>query len=96
MRSHDNRRYVRYSLQGELSGYILESDDEEERSFQATIHDISESGLGVLSSQSVKTFTLIQCQVKLAGLPCSIPTLAQVCWVKSTPTGERFGLQFLL
>ena len=96
--SHEKRRHPRHAVHGELTGYILPSHTAAEQPFQATIHDISEGGLGVRASSTVTVSSPIRCEVRLADLPGAIPTLAQVRWVKSSRPGAgvRMGLQFLL
>jgi c-di-GMP-binding flagellar brake protein YcgR len=95
-RNHDKRRHPRHSISGKITGYILPSHTEAEQSFQGTIHDISQGGLGVLAVRALTASCPIQCEVRLANVPCSIPTLTQVRWVKKTRVGVRIGLQFLL
>ena len=97
-RSHEKRRHPRHAVHGELTGHILPSHTEAEQTFQATIHDISEGGLGVRTSRTVTVSSPIRCEVRLADVPGAIPTLAQVRWVKNSRprAGVRIGLQFLL
>ncbi len=96
--SHEKRCQPRHPIRGELTGYILPNHTQDEQYLQGTIHDVSQGGLGVLTIQPVSVSSPIQCEIRLAGLPCSIPTLAQVCWVESSRSGAgvRIGLQFLL
>ena len=97
-RSHEKRRHPRHAVHGELAGYVLPSHAEAEQPFQATIHDISAGGLGVRASGAVTVSSPIRHEVRLGDVPGSIPTLAQVRWVKSSRPGAdvRMGLQFLL
>ncbi len=98
--SYEKRRHPRHPVRGELTGYIMPSqtEGEGEQFFQGTIQDVSQGGLGVLTLQAVRVSSPIQCKLRLARLPCSIPTLAEVRWVESSPSGAgvRIGLEFLL
>ena len=100
-RDHEKRRHPRYPVRGDLTGHILSSlfpPTESEQLFQGTIQDISQGGLGVLTPQAVSVSSPIRCEIRLADLPGSIPTLAQVRWVERSPSGAgaRVGLHFLL
>jgi len=100
--SYEKRRHPRHPVRGELRGYIMpsqtEGEGEGEQFLQGTIQDVSQGGLGVLTLQAVRVSSPIQCKLRLARLPCSIPTLAEVRWVESSPSGAgvRIGLEFLL
>ena len=100
-RNHEKRRHPRHPVRGELTGHILSSlspATDSEQPFQGTIQDISQGGLGVLTSQTVSVLSPIRCEVRLADFPGAIPTLTQVRWVESSPSGggARVGLHFLL
>ena len=97
----EKRRHPRYPVRGELTVHILSSlfsPTEAERTFEGTVHDISQGGLSILIPQAVPVSSPIRCEIRLAGLPVSIPTLTQVRWVESSPSGlgSRVGLHFLL
>jgi hypothetical protein len=94
--SRERRRGARRPLRGDVTGNILKSQGEVERPFHGTIQDISEMGLCVLALHPAPASRLIQCRVELPDVSCSIPTLAEVRWAKSSEEGVRMGLMFLL
>jgi len=98
--AEENRRYRRYGIHGQLALRILASgfSPGTDGPVQGTVHDISEGGLRILIAESVPVSTPVRCEIRLPGLPVPIPTLAQIQWVKTDPSGGGVlaGLQLLL
>jgi PilZ domain-containing protein len=91
----ERRRLARIATIGEVSGHVLGTTGNK-YPFSAAILDINERGLGVQSPYAESEEALIQCRVKLPNHPVSIPTLAQVRWLKPLDKKFRMGLQFVL
>jgi len=68
-----------------------------EQPFQVAVRDISAGGLCIVTTQALPVSAPLRCELRIPGIPTSIPTLAQVRWVKDvSPAGVEMGLQFLL
>lgn len=64
---------------------------------RGVIHDISKSGIGLSTVTPLTYSAVVRCDVAVADLPISIPTMAQVRWVKRAHGGEyRSGLAYIL
>ena len=95
----EQRRFPRFEVDERLTVHILSGlpHTESDWSVEGMVQDISQGGLGILIMEPLLVSNPIQCQIRLASLPVSIPTLAQVCWCESGASGEfRAGIQFLL
>ena len=91
----ERRQLPRIPILGKVSGHVLGTTGNK-YPFSATILDINEHGLGVQSPYAESEDSLIQCRITLPNLPVSIPTLAQVRWLKPLDKKFRMGLQFVL
>ena len=97
----ERRLHARYPVRGDLTGHLLSAlgpPKESEQPFRGEISDLSGGGLCVFTPRAVSLLSPIRCEVRLADLPVSIPTLVQVRWVERNLSGEgeKVGLQFLI
>ncbi len=100
-RDQERRRHTRYPVRGDLTGDLLstmETPKETEQPFRGEVQNLSVGGLCVITPRAISRLVLIRCEVRVADLPVSIPTLVQVRWVEksSSRVGQRVGLQYLL
>jgi hypothetical protein len=99
--SDERRQHPRYPVRAEVRVRItssLLSSTQADQSFDGRIYDIGVGGLGILIPEAVSLSGPIRCEIQLADLPVSIPTLTRVRWIGSSPSrvGARIGLHFLL
>ena len=95
----DQRRYPRFEVDDRLTVRILSGlpHTNPDRYLEALVQDVGLGGLGILVMEPLSVSNPVRCRIRLANLPVSIPTLAQVCWCERGNSGEfRAGIQFLL
>lgn len=64
---------------------------------RGVIHNLSKSGMGVSTVAPLTYSAVVRCDIEVTDLPISIPTMAQVRWVKRAHGGEyRSGLAYIL
>jgi len=65
----------------------------------ARVQNVSKGGMCLVSSQPFAQSSLLRCEIQVADVPVSVPTLMQVCWTRRQtvkPESYLSGLQFLL
>jgi len=63
---------------------------------KGVIHDLSNSGMGVSTDTPLTYSAVVRCDIAVRDLPISIPTMAQVRWVKRAHGEYRSGLAYIL
>ena len=68
----------------------------EKASFEATVMDISSSGLGIYAENELTRGAVMLVRIPVAGTEANVPTLAAVQWSKPNCNGYHAGLKFVM
>lgn len=101
VRTRERRCEPRYRFGGEFRGRELRYAADAELSkliFGGKIKTISHGGLSLSTNQLLRESHLVRGEIFLPNLPCGVPSLMQVKWVKRSMRGPQYhvGMQFLL
>lgn len=77
------------------SGFGSDNPDRKEQG-KATAVDMSESGLCLITHDSVKDNQILKINVPLPGLSLKIPTLAMVMWQRPYNDAYKVGMMFVI
>lgn len=99
---HDRRKHPRFPQLLELQAreaQPLGSEIEREKAVVGRVQNVSKGGLCLVSPQPMARSCVVHCEISVAEVPVSIPTLMQVRWTrKKSRQADTYltGLQFLL
>jgi len=97
----DRRRHPRFPQILEIQAQEvlpLKSGEKSKPPVLGRIQNMSQGGICFLSPHPVSRASLLKCEIGMADVPLSVPTLLLVCWTKKqNPESNSYlsGLQFL-
>ena len=66
--------------------------------FEAQIENVSKGGIGLSTTRALKATEVVKINFPTSSIESTIPTLAEVCWVRKQLNEESYqaGLRFIL
>ena len=98
----DRRRYERFANSGDLSMQELselEITENRTEPVYGKVQNVSDGGVGLLTSVALKPYSLFRCRVSMGSGPPRISTLMRVRWSRKELTRQGIfasGLEYLL
>lgn len=100
MNLKERREHSRIDYSGvvtyETSSTFLSDNTSKKDQWKATAVDVSESGLCLITHDSVKDNQILKINVPLPGLSLKIPTLAMVMWQRPYNDAYKVGMMFVI
>ena len=94
------RQHQRYPISLSVvfeTGALLRAQKSRPEEAAGNTHDLSEGGLCITTDRALKESEIIRVRIPIANVCATMPTLAEVRWVKKQSAGSRYtaGLRFL-
>jgi hypothetical protein len=94
------RSHPRYAAKGSFEGREMPGlrGSKKGQHLRGKVEDISDGGFCIIAEKTPGKSSLLQGRLRLAKLPCQIPTLVQVRWAKRAASGRQYmiGVQYVL